>query len=210
MPAAPSRPNGAQPSRAETEAFRASLVARIVDSAFRLDDGELPRTRGDFDRMLAAGASRLDPAARVFADGLAPVTAELDKTLAALRSASRHPSGRAAVLDVYAQLEHLVPPDLVEWVPLARLGHYPRYLRAAQARLQRAINDPRKDGDKHAPFAPLWAKFLERRASATDREAVDDLRWAFEELRVAIFAPELKTPVPVSIAKVQAALASLK
>jgi ATP-dependent helicase HrpA len=39
-----------------------------------------------------------------------------------------------------------------------------------------------------------------------DRDA--DLRWLFEELRVAIFAPELKTPVPVSVAKVKEALSS--
>ncbi len=212
LPQALARPSGAQPSRAESEAFRAALLARIVDVAFRLDedDDELPRTKAAFEALLTAGRTRIDPAFRVFAEALAPVAAELERTLAGLRSASKHPSGRTAVLDIYAQLEHLVAPDLVEWVPLAQLEHYPRYLRAAQARLQRAISDPRKDSDKHAPFAPLWKTFLEKRAAAKDREAVANLRWAFEELRVAIFAPELKTVVPVSVAKVQAALAALR
>ena len=35
------------------------------------------------------------------------------------------------------------------------------------------------------------------------------LRWDLEELRVAIFAPELKNPYPVSLAKWTAALAAL-
>jgi ATP-dependent helicase HrpA len=69
--------------------------------------------------------------------------------------------------------------------------------------------DPRKDADKLAPFSPLWTTFLSRRANARDPEAAREVRWAFEELRVAIFAPELKTPVPVSVAKVAAALAAI-
>ena len=42
-----------------------------------------------------------------------------------------------------------------------------------------------------------------------DPEAAQELRWAFEELRVAIFAPEVTTPVSVTVAKVGAALAAL-
>ena len=95
-------------------------------------------------------------------------------------------------------------------IPLATLEHYPRYLRAAQARLARAVTDPRKDIDKLAPFTKLWTAFAAKRATARDVAAVTELRWAFEELRVAIFAPELKTPTPVSIAKVSAAIGALR
>ncbi|MDF2695079.1 MAG: ATP-dependent helicase HrpA [Labilithrix sp.] len=212
LPAAFARPNGAQPSRAESEAFRTQLLARIVDVAFRLDDEDapLPRTKADFDRLVAAGAPRIDPSFRVFVDAMKPIVAELDKTLVALRNANRNPSGRHAITDIYAQLEHLFPVDLVAGVPFARLEHYPRYLRAAQARLQRAISDPRKDSDKYAPFAPLWTSFLAKRAGARDAAAARELRWTFEELRVAIFAPELKTPVPVSVQKIAAALGTLR
>jgi ATP-dependent helicase HrpA len=212
LPAAFARPTGAMPTRAETEAFRKGLLERIVDVAFRLDDAAVvfPRNKAAFDRVLAAGAPRIDPAFRVFAEAMKPAAAELDKTLGLLRNASRHPSGQKAIVDIYAQLEHLVPPDLLAWVPLAQLEHYPRYFRAAQARLQRAISDPRKDADKHAPFAPLWTTFLAKRTKARDLEAALDLRWALEELRVAIFAPELKTPVPVSVPKVSAALSALR
>jgi ATP-dependent helicase HrpA len=201
LPQAFARPSGAQASRAETEQFRAHLVERIVDLAFQLD-APIPRTAAEFDARLKAGAPRLSAAAKVVADAIAPVHAELNETLAALRSAGKHPSGRLALMDIQAQLEHLFPLDLMKWIPIPRLEHYPRYLRAGRARLQRAIADPRKDADKHAPFAPLWTAFLARK----DRDA--ELRWLFEELRVAIFAPELKTPVPVSIAKVREALSS--
>jgi len=211
FPAAFARPNGAMPSRVETETFRTSLLARIVDVAFRLDgDAPLPRTKAAFEQIASAGKPRIDPAARVFTDAIKPIASELDRTLVALRNASKHPSGRNAIVDMYAQLEHLFPVDLIGWVPLSRLEQYPRYLRAAQARLQRAVADPRKDSDKHAPFAPLWSSFLTKRSAARDQDLARELRWAFEELRVAIFAPELKTPVPMSVAKVAAALGALR
>lgn len=199
------------PSRAESESFRAALLVRIVDAAFELEGDEivLPRTKLDFERRLREGTPRIDAVFRVFMDAIKPVSAGLDELLRALRNASKHPSGGNAIKDIYAQLEHLFPNDLVGWVALGRLDHYPRYLRAAQARLQRAIGDPRKDADKLAPLSPLWSTFLTRRANARDPEAMRELRWAFEELRVAIFAPELKTPVPVSVAKVAAALAAI-
>jgi hypothetical protein len=36
------------------------------------------------------------------------------------------------------------------------------------------------------------------------------LRWSFEELRVAIFAPELKPAVPVTLASIELVLSSLR
>ena len=212
LPPALPRPNGATPSRAESDAFRALLLQRIVDAAFDLegDGASLPRTKAAFEQRLREGAPRIDAAFRVFTAAMKPVAAALDELLRALRNASRHPSGGHAIADIYAQLEHLFPADLIAWVPLGRLEQYPRYLKAAQARLQRAIADPRKDADKLAPIAPLWKAFLTKRSSARDEAAARELRWLFEELRVAVFAPELRTPVPVAVAKVGAALAALR
>ena len=211
LPPALARPSGALASRADHEAFRATVLQRIADAAFALGEGApLPRDRAAFERLLGAGAPRIEPAFRLFVDAISPVARELEKTLQALRTASKHPSGRAAVVDIYAQLEQLVPADLMKTLPLARLEHLPRYLRAAQARLTRAVTDPRKDTEKLAPVTQLWAAFVAKRATARDQAAVVELRWAFEELRVAVFAPELRTAVPVSIPKLAAAIAALR
>jgi ATP-dependent helicase HrpA len=114
------------------------------------------------------------------------------------------------VKEIRAQIELLLAPDLVAAEPLATLRQVPRYLRAAQVRLGRAVTDPRKDADKLAPLAPLWSTFLARRGAVKDREGARELRWAFEEMRVAIFAPELKPLGGVSIAKVKATLDALR
>jgi ATP-dependent helicase HrpA len=108
--------------------------------------------------------------------------------------------------DVGAQLDELFPNHLLRDIELAQLEQYPRYLRAAQTRLSRAVNDPRKDAEKAAPFAPLWASYCAKREAADDREAVRRVRWLLEELRVAIFAPELKPAMPASVALLTAEL----
>lgn len=211
IPAAFARPNGAFPSRAQTEAFRAMVLARIVEDAFGIGEGSpLPRSKREFESLLFAGAPRIPHVFRRYSEAITRASTELEATLQALRSAGKHLNAKNVIAEIQAQLEQLVPVDLMTWIAIERLEQYPRYLKATIARLNRAIADPRKDADKLAPFAPLWAAFLAKQGAARDRETARALRWLFEELRVAIFAPELKTPVPVSAVKVAEALKALK
>jgi len=212
LPRQLSSPLGTMPTKALNDAFHTQLIARVVEGAFELEgDAPLPRTKAAFDARLSSGVPKLDKLFRMWTQNLSVVSLELDKTLAALRSALKHPSGRAALLDLQAQLELLVPPDLIAWVPLPRLEHYPRYLRAAQTRLLRAVADPRKDAEKLAPITALWTSFVAKQQRARDDQAEDvrAIRWLFEELRVAVFAPELKTPVPVSPKRLSDVIAGL-
>jgi ATP-dependent helicase HrpA len=211
LPPALPRVDHAPSRRSDDEGFRAALLERIVDEAFAIEgEAPLPRDEAAFQRVLAAGLPRLDSTCARLADAVQSVRPELFKTAAALAQAARHPSGQAAIADMYAQLEQLFPEGVLRTISLDRLAHYPRYLRAVQARLSRAVNDPAKDADKHAPLGKQWTAFLARRGSFRDAAAAEALRWSFEELRVAIFAPELKTAVQVSVQKVAAALAALE
>ena len=109
--------------------------------------------------------------------------------------------------DVHGQLAHLVPPDAITRMPLARLGQLARYLRAIQVRLQRQAHDPPKDQQKAAQVVPLWQSYLRRRDELRSRnqplDELDEFHWLVEELRVQIFAPELKTAVSVSPQRLQ-------
>ena len=73
------------------------------------------------------------------------------------------------------------------------------------------MSDPRKDAEKLAPVTALWTMFLAKQKNVRDDEAgeVREIRWMFEELRVAVFAPELKTPVPVSAKRISDAIVGL-
>jgi len=197
--------------RAEIEAFRDAFLLRVVEEAFGCGEGaSLPSSKAAFEALLAAGTPRIAHAFKTLERAAGAASAELQTTLRALESAAKHPSATAASQEIRAQIDQLFVRDLIETVPLSRLEQFPRYLRAAQARLTRAISDPRKDADKLAPFAPLWSDFLARQSGLADRAAAVALRWAFEELRVAIFAPELRPSAPVTVASLSQALAQLR
>jgi len=186
-------------------------MARLVEEAFGCGAGSaLPRDKAAFDALFAAGASRIAATFQRLQRACVAASAELAVTLRALDAAAKHPSGTAASAEIRSQIDLLFPTDLLAAIELLRLEQFPRYLRAAQARLTRAVTDPRKDADKLQPLLRLWQPFLARRASLTDREAARVVRWAFEELRVAIFAPELKPAATVTLASLTQALGSLR
>ena len=191
---------GVPPSRTAREAFREQVLSRVVDGAFALrDSASYPRDQPAFEALLAAGTPRLQLVFDRLSRAIASASAELEQTLRALANAEKQPSGTRAVRDIRDQLTHLFCAELLSQVELVYLEQYPRYLRAAQIRLARAIVDPRKDAEKLSPVAPLWTKFLKLYPQLEDQSAGQSLRWAFEELRVAVFAPELKPAFSVSV-----------
>ena len=197
--------------RVEAEAFRELVLTRVVSEAFELLDGvTLPRSKAAFERLLAAGLPRLTPVFESTTRAIANAAAELDKTLRALDAATKQPSGAAVSADIRAQLDLLFATETLLHVPRQQLEHFPRYLRAAQARLTRAINDPRKDASKAEPFTPVWQAFLAKRAVLRDTASGRRLHLALEELRVALFAPELKPAQAVSVAAAARAVAALR
>ncbi|MFC1643179.1 DUF3418 domain-containing protein [Myxococcota bacterium] len=65
--------------------------------------------------------------------------------------------------------------ELLADTELGQLAQIPRYLRAAQASLARAILDPRKDASKAESFIPVWTAFLRKHRSAQDRHEASKL-----------------------------------
>jgi ATP-dependent helicase HrpA len=189
--------------------LRRQLVLRALDEAFRLDASDaVPRTRAAFDARLAEGRDAVQLALAELGLVAAELATELAKARAALRPLAGKPGiPRAVYDDVQSQLAHLAPPDALTALPRARLGQLARYLRAIQVRLQRQAHDPQKDQQKAAQVATFWQNYLrkrdELRAKARSLDELDEFGWLVEELRVQIFAPELKTAVPVSPQRLQ-------
>ena len=126
------------------------------------------------------------------------VAAELAAASKRLQSAK----GFAEVVrDIENQLRALFPPHFALNIPFARLKHYPRYLKAVNVRLERLRNAPERDAAHMAEIAKLWtalSREIASRKGARD-ERLENFRWMIEELRVSLFAQELKTPMPVSV-----------
>jgi len=113
----------------------------------------------------------------------------------------------AAVQDIEKQLGRLIGKRFIAETPFERLQHFPRYLKAVAMRLDKLRSNPSRDAQLMAEYAPLWTNY-ERRAILLAKQGVANLqveqfRWMLEELRVQLFAQELRTPAPVSVKRLQ-------
>ena len=104
-----------------------------------------------------------------------------------------------------AQLQRLIGRRFLLETPWAALQHLPRYLKAVVLRLDKWRADPGRDAARLAELRPLeqrWQRRLAERKGQADAR-LDEFRWLLEELRVSLFAQELRTPQPVSVKRLE-------
>jgi ATP-dependent helicase HrpA len=188
------------------EELRAQIVEVAIERAFL---GEpLPTDAASFEKRLAEGRGRLNLIAAEVARSAAAVLAEYALALRKVRDA-RPPKEVAE--DINAQLGRLIGRRFVANTPWAQLAQLPRYLKAIAMRLDKWRADPARDAQRLAELRPLEQRFwrtLEQRRGATDAR-LDEFRWLLEELRVSLFAQELRTPMPVSVKRLDKVWAQL-
>ncbi|MDW8480162.1 MAG: ATP-dependent RNA helicase HrpA [Xanthomonadales bacterium] len=141
----------------------------------------------------AAAVARLELCERALAEAAA-VAPRLKPPLLGYAAASYE--------DLRRRFEALLAPDFPARLTRERLAELPRYLRALARRAERIERDPLRDEARMLELAELEAA-LARIGDERSREA---LSWQLEELRVAIFAPELGTREPVSLKRLRRAL----
>jgi ATP-dependent helicase HrpA len=186
------------------EELKQELLSAVVDRAF-IGDEPFPRDAAAFERHRQAGLSQLLPTAQEMGRLIGQVLAEYHAITRQLSTLASVYAG--AVSDVREQLAHLVYPGFVSRTPSTWLQHLPRYLKAIRLRLEKLRDAPAKDAQKVAEVRPLWQDYLQRRAKherqgITD-PALEQYRWMLEELRVSLFAQEIKTAFPVSVKRIQ-------
>ncbi len=208
----PPRPGPAPPpSKLERHRFATKVFERAVWEASELAPSSEPvRTQRQFELLAEQTASRLSGRCEAWLEHLSRLDAELQPTLRALHTALKQPSGRGALLDVQAQIAALFGDDFPDACSAARLSHYPRYLRAARSRVQRALNDPARDAERAAQLNPLLRRFEALGVRGVRGPELDEIRWDLEELRVVMFAPDVGRAYAIAPAEVRAALAELE
>jgi ATP-dependent helicase HrpA len=184
------------------EELRDQIIDVALDRAFLAE--ALPQDAASFQRRLDEGRGRLTLIANEIARAAAQVLTEHALALRKLKEA-RPP--KEVVDDVQAQLARLCPKRFVATTPWAQLAHLPRYLKAIALRLDKQRADPARDAQRLAELRPVEQRYLrllaERRGAPDAR--LDEFRWLLEELRVSLFAQELRTPRPVSVKRLEEA-----
>ncbi|MDX8378921.1 MAG: ATP-dependent RNA helicase HrpA [Gallionella sp.] len=116
-----------------------------------------------------------------------------------------------ATQDIRTQLEGLIHPGFVRDTPYERLQQVPRYLKAINLRIKKLRSNPARDAQCMMQLQPLlqvWQKLRQSQQAQQDVR-VHDFAWQLQELRVSLFAQELKTPIIVSVKRLQKILAAL-
>ena len=173
------------------EQLKKDMLIAIVDSIFLITP--LPQTQSEFEQRCVTGKQRLMTVTNDYAH-------QLEQVLTAYHGLTSKLS--RAPLDIKQHVTHLIYDGFLQEISLTQLKHIPRYLKAVQLRLERMAFDPQKDARKAEQLAPLWKLYWQRH-SKEDSAQLTEFRWMLEELRVSLFAQELKTAYPVSVKRLE-------
>jgi ATP-dependent helicase HrpA len=178
------------------EDLRQQVIDVALDRAFLLDP--LPADQASFDRRLQEGRGRLTLIANEVARLASTILVEYAAVVRKIKDTRGHPDATA---DATQQLQRLVTKRFLNDTPWTALQHLPRYLKGIALRLDKLRADPARDAARMADVKPqeqrYWRLVAERKGQVDDR--MQELRWLLEELRVSLFAQELRTPQPVSV-----------
>jgi ATP-dependent helicase HrpA len=89
------------------------------------------------------------------------------------------------------------------------LTHFPRYLKGIALRIDKLKADPSRDTQRMQEMTPLIQQYqraekaLHVQGQGGNDPRMEEFRWMLEELRIALFAQELRTPVPMSVKRLQ-------
>ncbi|WP_253192678.1 ATP-dependent RNA helicase HrpA [Janthinobacterium sp. LM6] len=182
------------------EELREQIINKALDIACLQDP--LPLDAASFAKRQAEGKSRLVLLVNEIARLLSQVLTEFHGLPKRLQNIPA-----AAASDIQSQLQGLVHKRFLTENEYTQLAHFPRYLKAINVRLEKLRADPARDTKLMAEWQSAAAPYLrqakDRQAGKNTDPKLVDFRWMLEELRVSLFAQELRTPMPVSAKRLQ-------
>jgi len=189
-------------SRMNPGDLKQDMLDTIIDRAL-LHDDPLPRSETEFTEQCQRARKRLPEVSSALAKLLQQIGDDY-QTLIARLPAVRNERVKA---ELNEQLDHLLYPGFLGNTGWSRLQQLPRYLKGMTLRLEKLTANPERDQRNSAEVAPLWQHYVQRlekhRKAGLCDENLEEFRWQIEELRVSLFAQELKTPFPVSVKRLQ-------
>lgn len=178
------------------DTLRDDLTQAVCDRAF-IGEDELPRNEKAFKEQIKRARSRLPAVKEALSRYLqetAAAYAELNGKL------GKHPLTHL----MRQRLQTLLAAGFATRTPWAQWPRLPIYLKAMTLRLEKYSGNPARDAAREADIQELEQMWQEKTDSLIKQglpisDGLAGFRWMIEELRVSLFAQELKTPYPVSV-----------
>jgi ATP-dependent helicase HrpA len=181
------------------EDLRDQIVQKAIEIACLQDP--LPHDAASFNKRKDEGKARLGLLINEIARLLSQILTEfhgLPKKLQGLP--------QVAASDMQAQLQGLVHKRFLADNEYSQLAHFPRYLKAMNIRIEKLRGNPARDAQLMAEWqnaATQFQRTVKNQAGKNHDPRMVEFRWMLEELRVSLFAQELRTPMPVSAKRLQ-------
>lgn len=187
------------------EDLREDMISAIADRAF-IGEDDLPRTNAEFMKLKQRARTRLPAVSEAVARQAQAIATEY-QLLAAKQNQMAATVNRLK-RDLEQQVCLLVYKGCFSQTPWEQLQHVPRYLKALRLRIEKHPANPERDGKNAGSVGVLWQKWQDKinalnQAHLDIPQSLQDYRWLIEELRVSLFAQELKTPFPISIKRLE-------
>ncbi|CAN7259621.1 ATP-dependent RNA helicase HrpA [Massilia sp. LjRoot122] len=181
------------------EDLRDQIIAKAIDIACLQDP--LPLDAASFNKRKDEGKGRIGLLINEIARLVGSVLAEFHGMPKRIQSLPQ-----AVQQDIQGQLQGLVHKRFIADNEYSQLAHFPRYLKAINVRLEKLRGNPSRDAQLMAEWQGAASQFqrtLKNQAGKNNDPRMTEFRWMLEELRVSLFAQELRTPMPVSAKRLQ-------
>jgi len=185
--------------------LREDMITAIADRAF-IGEDDLPRTNADFMKLKQRARTRLPAVTEAVARQAQAIATEYQ--LLTQKQGQMAATVNRLKRDLEQQVSLLVYKGCFSQTPWEYLQNIPRYLKALRLRIEKHPANPERDGKNAGSVGLIWQKWQDK-INALNQAHLDipqqllDFRWLIEELRVSLFAQELKTPFPVSIKRLE-------
>ncbi len=198
------------PYRSTQALFDDCLAASVDDVLFRVKPGGQVFMKAEFDTIR-------DRVSGVVMDSMFETVGLVARILTAARSADKALKASTsmallpALTDARSQLAGLIYPGFVSATGLAQLRHLPRYLGGISSRIVKLGDNPNRDRVWMNESQAATTRYMDaggRIPLAPDSPAnLVRARWMIEELRISLFAQELKAAESVSLQRIHKVLA---
>ena len=178
--------------------LKEQITNAVCDRAFVGED-DLPKDEKAFKEQIKKARSRIG-AVKVAINEHLLATAGAYAELQSKISNGKHPL--CGVLK--AQCQTLLGADFITQTPYEQWVRMPIYIKAMSARMDKYGNNPARDAAREADIQALEQQWQEKinqlhKNNQTISGSLKTFFWKIQELRVSLFAQELKTPYPVSL-----------
>ena len=189
----------------EADALKENFMDIVLNESMNWDQ-PVPRTKKDFENLILFAKKRIGEVIIELSESLILIAKNYHAISLALKK-HNHLSPMFKE-DIEEQLELLLPAYEPPLFIYKELKQFPRYLAALKIRIEKYQQRKDRDAEELRGIKRLQDKWIEKVIDFVENDEevpgmYVDFQYALQELRVSLFAQELKTQYPISLKRVE-------